>query len=106
LQQLQDQLQDQAGLRQQLQQLQEQLQDQAGLRQQLQDQAKQRLQLLAGNAVIDLAKFVYQKYPSAVENSSTHQLQQLAARVTDKQLRECQIPTKYWPFIRNIAKVF
>jgi hypothetical protein len=72
----------------------------------VQDQAKQRLALLAGNAVIDLAKFVYQKYSSAVENSSTHQLQQLAARVTDKQLRECQMPTKYWPLIRNIAKVF
>jgi len=50
------------GLRQETERLRQETeghrQEIAGLRQQLQDQAKQRLQLLAGNAVIDLAKFV------------------------------------------------
>jgi hypothetical protein len=100
---LQYQVEETARLRQQLQY---QVDETERLRQQLQDQADKKFALLAGNAIIDLAKFVHRNNPSVVDDPSTHRLQQLSANATDKQLRESQIPTKYWPFIRNLAKVF
>jgi hypothetical protein len=75
------------------------------LREELDLERKQRLTLLVGNAIIDMAKLIFQNNRSLVEDPSTNRLQQLAANVTDKQLKESQIPSKYWPYIRSLPKV-
>jgi hypothetical protein len=64
-----------------------------------------RLSLFVGNAIIDMGKFIFRNNPALVEDPSTNRLRQLAANVTDKQLKESQIPSKYWPFIRSLPKV-
>ena len=71
----------------------------------LNEERRERLMLLIGNAIIDMAKLIFQNNRSVVEDPSTNRLQQLAANVTDKQLKESQIPTKYWPHIRSLPKV-
>jgi hypothetical protein len=59
--------------------------------------------LYIGNTIIAMAKLVFDKLDN---DPSTHRLQQLASKVTDKQLREKSIPPKYWPHIRSLSEVY
>jgi len=52
--------------------------------------------------LIDMAKMLL---PQTAADASTHRLQQLAANLTNKQLSNANIPSKYWPLLRNISKV-
>ncbi len=62
--------------------------------------------MLGANALIELARFAAKRYKSElVGDASTTRLQQFAANVTDAQLRDLKVPTKFWTLLRNIEKV-
>jgi chromosome segregation ATPase len=63
----------------------------------------QRSNLCIGNLLIDLAKIVC---PSTATDASTHRLKQSASAISDKQLKDGGIPSKYWPYLRNLSKVY
>ncbi|KAN0083892.1 hypothetical protein V8E54_002980 [Elaphomyces granulatus] len=52
-------------------------------------------------AMEKLAKLLF---PQTSTDQSTHRIQQLAASVKDEELIAADIPTKYWPFLRNLRK--
>jgi chromosome segregation ATPase len=53
--------------------------------------------------LIDLAKIVF---PSTATDASTHRLKRLASTISDKQLKDGGIPSKYWPHLRDLSKVY
>jgi hypothetical protein len=59
---------------------------------------KRRLKLFIGNCLYDLAKLIF---PSLKSDAS---IQQLATKVTGKQLTKANIPAKYWPLIKDLPK--
>lgn len=62
--------------------------------------------MLGANALIELALLAAKKYKFGLEgDKSTTRLQQFAAKVTDKQLRDLNVPTKFWTLLRSIDKV-
>ncbi|KAN0074017.1 hypothetical protein V8E54_007954 [Elaphomyces granulatus] len=67
----------------------------------LQIERLRRLKLCIGNLLLDLAKLVF---PETSTDPSTCRIQQLIANVTNKQLDSKGIPSKYWPFLRNLHK--
>jgi len=67
---------------------------------------KRKLKMLCGNALIELARLAAKKYKSElVGDASTTRLQQFAASVTDAQLRDLEVPPKFWTLLRNIEKI-
>ena len=65
-----------------------------------------KLKMLCANALIELARLAAKKYKSElVGDASTTRLQQFAANITDAQLRDLEVPSKFWTLLRNIEKV-
>ena len=65
-----------------------------------------KLKMLCANALIELARLAAKKYKSElVGDASITRLQQFAASVTDAQLRDLEVPPKFWTLLRNIEKV-
>jgi len=63
--------------------------------------------MLCANALIELARLIAKRYkPELVGDASTTRLQQFAASVTDAQLRDLEVPPKFWTLLRNIEKVY
>jgi hypothetical protein len=60
-----------------------------------------KMSLLAGNLLIDMAKKLCPK----IEPTSTHDLQQWAAKASDERFQKANIPTKYRPFLRKLGDV-
>jgi hypothetical protein len=56
------------------------------------------MNLFAANTIIAMARLVFGQ-----NGSSTHELQQLAAKADNKQLNG--IPSKYWKSLRSLSKV-
>jgi hypothetical protein len=73
----------------------------AAMESDLQMQKHRRLKLCVGNVLLELAKLLF---PQTSTDQSTHRIQQLAASVKDEELIAADIPTKYWPFLRNLRK--
>ncbi len=63
--------------------------------------------MFCANALIELARLVAKKYKSElVDDIATSRLQQFATNITDTQLRDLEIPSKFWNLLRNIGKVW
>ena len=64
----------------------------------------QQLRLYAGNMLIALGKLAF---PKVTTNPTTHRLQQrLQSATVDQELAAANIPSKYWPYLKNISKVY
>jgi len=62
----------------------------------------QQLRLYAGNMLIALGKLAF---PKVTTNPTTHRLQQrLQSATVDQELAAANIPSKYWPYLKNISK--
>jgi hypothetical protein len=70
---------------------------------QLYQAKKPQLQLCTGNLLIKLGKLVF---PDTKTDATTHDLQQRVSNASSDQLRKAGIPTKYWPYLHNISKVY
>lgn len=58
------------------------------------------------NALIELAQLAAKRFKSElVDNPSTSRLQQFASSISDAQLKELKIFTKYWKIFRNLDQV-
>jgi len=64
---------------------------------------KDKLELFAGNALIDLGRFILKLNPQ--ESHSTHRLKQLASRITVQQLKDRNIPIKYHPLLKALPEM-
>lgn len=63
--------------------------------------------MLCANALIELARLAAKKYKSElVDDTATSRLQQFAANITDTQLRDLEVPPKFWKLLRNIGEVW
>jgi len=70
----------------------------------LQEEQKARLAMFAGNAMIDLARFILKGNPQESEHS-THRLVQLSQTIKDDQLQKLAIPPKYYALLRKLPRV-
>jgi hypothetical protein len=62
--------------------------------------------MLCANSLIELARNVAKKCkPDLGGASSTSRLQQFVTHVTDAQLRELEVPSKFWTQLRKLNKV-
>ena len=62
-----------------------------------------KLSLCVSNALVELLKGLSKKFRPDIPNddTSTNKLQQFGKNLTDQQLRQFNVPTKYWKMIRN-----
>lgn len=62
--------------------------------------------MFIANALIKLARFAAKRFRgNLVDEQSTVALQQFALKITDAQLRELNIPPKFWKPFRDLHKV-
>ena len=65
-----------------------------------------RFMLCLGNMLISLARYLARRYkPLIADDVCTTRLQQFAMSIEEKQLQEAGVPSKVWPFLRDIKAV-
>ena len=85
------------------------------IRKELDHMNNERMKMFIGNALIELARVLTKRLKIETINDpstgrsqhdpSTGRLQQFASIVTDAQLQEMNIPTKFWKPLRNLHKI-
>lgn len=69
--------------------------------------SSERMDLFIENLMIDAAKYMAKKLesPRLTIGHSTTNLCRFASNISDKQLKQCDIDTKYKPFLNRMEKV-